>query len=258
MYLLLYIFIKLFLNILLLTYTIDTHQFSSYYGTVCHHRLKTDNKDRFKFNYKIEMDYFNLKNPPISKLVYYDRKYYIGDKSQDLYDTIFNIIKNDEKDSFQEFDNIYTLTNIKSYGFCFNPINIHFCYNQEKLIYLLCEITNIPWFEKTYYILKIDDNQKIISEYKIHDKKMKVSPFNQISTQKYVFDLILDKNRINFKIELLNKIDNKIIITTNLNLEKKDFRFFRLPRNHLTVFRIYYKALGLYIKKFKYFKYERN
>ena len=60
MYLYCFILWILVLVIIILFYGKKSNDFYSYKGSVIHHRLKTENKEEFKFKYNINMDYLNL------------------------------------------------------------------------------------------------------------------------------------------------------------------------------------------------------
>ena len=89
---------------------------------------------------------------------------------------------------------------------------------------------------------------------------MHVSPFNPSTGQIYEFKTNIKENNKNLiinvyngeKINELNK--NELIMTVNMNLNSKKFTYYRIPRNHLTIVRIYYQVF-LWLKKYRYFKY---
>ncbi|EIK94356.1 hypothetical protein PMM47T1_22443 [Pseudomonas sp. M47T1] len=49
---------------------------------------------------------------------------------------------------------IRLLTQARSFGLAFNPVSLFYCFDpQEKLVAILCEVTNTPWRERFYYVL---------------------------------------------------------------------------------------------------------
>ena len=84
---------------------------------------------------------------------------------------------------------------------------------------------------------------------------MHVSPFNPTEGQMYEFKI--NKKNLNIKLynaSIIEDINNKnLVMNIQLTLNKDKFTYFRLPRNHITVFRIYIQALFLYLKKYRYF-----
>ncbi len=234
------------------------NNYNSYSGFVKHIRYKTTDKDEFKFKYNVKYDYFNLIKPPKSLLAKFNRKNYIGKNMPiDIY--IKNFVKKNDKD-YIEIDKIEFLGNIESYFYCFNPICLFYCFSNNKLEYIVAQVSNIPWKEKTCYLLKIKNNE-IDENYIFHKKKMHVSPFNPSKGQTYEFKL--DSNNIHnltinvFNTNDLNKINKEtLLMTVILRLNKKKFFYSRLPRNHITVLRIYIQALFLFLKRYRYFKHQ--
>lgn len=72
---------------------------------------------------------------------------------------------------------IRMLANLRYFGYIINPITCYYCFssNGQGLEYIVLEVTNTPWGEKTSYVLKSDPNS---ATQRIHfDKNMHVSPF---------------------------------------------------------------------------------
>jgi DUF1365 family protein len=50
---------------------------------------------------------------------------------------------------------IRVLTQLRSFGHCFNPVSFYYCFDRdERLQALLAEVTNTPWGERQAYVLK--------------------------------------------------------------------------------------------------------
>ena len=48
---------------------------------------------------------------------------------------------------------VFLLTNLRYWGYCFNPVSYYFCYdNNHKLAYIVDEVTNTPWKERHQYV----------------------------------------------------------------------------------------------------------
>lgn len=72
---------------------------------------------------------------------------------------------------------IRLLTNLRYFGFIINPISCYYCFDgDEKLRYVVAEVTNTPWNERTSYVLPCDPRQRFLRTQ--FDKAMHVSPFN--------------------------------------------------------------------------------
>jgi DUF1365 family protein len=151
------------------------------------------------------------------------------------------------------------LCKLRSYFYFFNPICLHYCYKKDKLNYIFVEVSNIPWLEKTKYILPIENN-KIKENCIFQKKKMHVSPFNPHNNQIYQFITNLDnQNIIDFKIRVFdakkdvhgNLIKKKIVMSSILYLKKSKFKYLRYPNNYSVVLKIHWKAFLLWIKNYK-------
>ena len=77
---------------------------------------------------------------------------------------------------------IRLLTQIRYFGFCFNPVSFYYCFDQsEKLQFIVSEITNTPWNERFAYVSEVkagDDSYRF--EFK---KDFHVSPFLPMDLQ---------------------------------------------------------------------------
>ena len=149
---------------------------------------------------------------------------------------------------------IFLLGQVSNLGTYFSPLNLFLIYNAEnKLIYILAEVSNTPWNERHYYILNQAD--KIIT----HDKQFHVSPFFSMN-QIYTWGFKILTNSIYFKIDIIEK--DKKVFTASFNsslitLENAKQRrvFLKNPFNGLKIIiGIYFEALRLFIKKLKFYK----
>jgi len=72
------------------------------------------------------------------------------------------------------------LTNLRIFGFCFNPVTFYYLFNEgaERPLMILAQVNNTPWNERHTYLIQCDENTgKANSQF---DKKFHVSPFNPI------------------------------------------------------------------------------
>jgi DUF1365 family protein len=68
------------------------------------------------------------------------------------------------------------LTQISYFGFCFNPVSFYYCFDaEERLRFIVSEITNTPWNERSSYVHEVD-HQKKHHRYEFQ-KDFHVSPF---------------------------------------------------------------------------------
>ena len=57
---------------------------------------------------------------------------------------------------------IRLLTHLRTFGHCFNPVSIYYCYGDDgrTLDTVVAEITNTPWKERHSYVLPVDAAQR--------------------------------------------------------------------------------------------------
>ena len=229
-----YIFGILLFNMYILfdLYYIKKNNAKEFTGYVNHIRLYPKIN---KFLHNVTMDYFDIDNPPKNSIfLQHDSKYY-------TYKNKLHI----ETELKKKLYKVYLLTHLKNFGICFNSISLYFCYQEDNiLVNIIVEVSNIPWFEKTCYTLNIHNN--VITN-PIHEKQMHVSPFNPSINQIYKFNY-QQNNEFLFCVHVYEK--EQLIISSILKLKEKNFNSFRLFRSHIPVLQIYYQALKLYLKNF--------
>ena len=70
---------------------------------------------------------------------------------------------------------IRMLGSVRTWGYGFNPITAYYCFDDDgSLRFLVTEVTNIPWGERTSYVLDEDD---LAAETATVAKNLHVSPF---------------------------------------------------------------------------------
>jgi DUF1365 family protein len=137
----------------------------------------------------------------------------------------------------------------KFLGFCFNPVNFYYCYQNEKLAVVLVEINN-TFGEKHTYCIKIKEGE---DTYRV-PKSFHVSPFNKIEGDyRFVFQEPSDKYQVHVDIEN----DGKAVFLSGIDIEPKPLRTKELLKIALfypltllgTTFRIGVQAFKLYFFK---------
>jgi DUF1365 family protein len=136
-------------------------------------------------------------------------------------------------------------------GYVFNPVSFFYCYEEEKVKAIICEVNN-TFGESHNYILIPNEGQV---KYKL-PKEFHVSPFYDVAGE-YFFDFSVD-NKIkidyflNGDLQLTTSISGVETAWTDGNLLKL---FFRYPLYTMSVvFLIHYQALKLFNKKIKFHK----
>ena len=75
---------------------------------------------------------------------------------------------------------VFLLTHLRYFGYCFNPISVYYCYDdQDNLTDLVLEVSNTPWGERHWYVLPQSSNRADCHGRRSHRfaKQMHVSPF---------------------------------------------------------------------------------
>ena len=68
------------------------------------------------------------------------------------------------------------LTQLRSWGMCFNPVSFYYCYDEDatRVQSVLAEVTNTPWGERHSYLLEPGDGPVLDGRFA---KQLHVSPF---------------------------------------------------------------------------------
>ena len=75
---------------------------------------------------------------------------------------------------------IRLLANLRYFGYIINPIACYYCFDEsENLQFIVVEVSNTPWGERTSYVLSCDPDKRF--QRIQFDKKMHVSPFNPMN-----------------------------------------------------------------------------
>lgn len=129
------------------------------------------------FQYPLHMYLFDTRTPPEG----YHREDHFGDLSKSLDYCVRQAVW--EKLSFWPAGRIMCVCNLRSFGYCFNPISPFYIYDErDKLVGLLTEVHNTPWAERCLYASLVKDktelgNVKVLVP-ATHRKIMHVSPFH--------------------------------------------------------------------------------
>lgn len=167
----------------------NTNGFHSaiYSGRLRHRRFIPKSHE---FSYSIRLFYLDLAELPDlfnknffasarrPNLAWFNRKDYFGDPRIPLDTAVRNYIVS--KKGYCPQGPIRLLTQLRIYGFCFNPISFYFLFEIgcEKPAMILAEVNNTPWNQRHAYILECDEQGKVKTDF---DKVFHVSPFNPLA-----------------------------------------------------------------------------
>ncbi len=130
-----------------------------YTGTLHHHRL-TPKVHRFSVPvafFYLDLDAIEstfgipvLFSHRFPRILGFDRKDYLAGKPS-LKETVSDLVE--KKTGRRPRGPIRLLTQIRYFGFCFNPVSFYYCFDEsgERLEFIASEITNTPWNERMPY-----------------------------------------------------------------------------------------------------------
>lgn len=148
------------------------------------------------------------------------------------------------------------LTNLRYFGFLINPISCYYVFDkQEHLRYVVAEVTNTPWRERTTYVIPCHPDQQ--SHQHRFDKQMHVSPFMPMDMT-YVWRSNTPGEMLN--VNLQNWKDGRQAFNASLSLRRKSATSANLNLALLSyplltakvAMGIYWQAIKLYLKGVKY------
>ena len=155
-----------------------------YVGSVQHRRFDVR---EHSFAYDLHLAYLDLDELPRllggrlasgrRGLVRFERSDYLGDPNVPLDEAVRSLVA--ERLGARPQGPIRLLTNLRSFGHCFNPVSFYYCFapDGERLDAVVAEVTNTPWGERHAYVLGREaDAQGAGLEGRL-GKDLHVSPF---------------------------------------------------------------------------------
>ena len=146
---------------------------------------------------------------------------------------------------------IFALTQPRSAGFSFNPVNFYFCFGEGVCQAILSDVRNTPWNEKHCYVL---DARGQRGEYAFEPhKRLHVSPFLPMQGN-YRWRVLLSAERIDVTMHFDPHGRPAFMAKLSLRTEPLTRRavllaLLRAPAQNLaTLVRIYRQAGRLYLK----------
>ena len=146
---------------------------------------------------------------------------------------------------------ILALTQPRSAGFSFNPVNFYFCYAEGVCQVILADVRNTPWNEKHCYVL---DARGQRGEYDFRPRKrLHVSPFLPMQgNYRWRFRLSAERIDVTMHFDPHGRrafVANLALRTEPLTRRAVMLALVRTPAQNLTtLMRIYRHAGRLYLK----------
>lgn len=156
---------------------------SFYVGQLAHTRLSPR---RHCFRYRVFMPFVDIEqiDQLVAKLPLWSHQHpgvarflrndFLGKPEQPLIDAVKQRILEETGAAFT--GRVFLLANWRYFGLQNNPIACYFCYGDERLDYIIAEVTNTPWGERHSYVLTVDSDGSVFST--LFHKQLHVSPFN--------------------------------------------------------------------------------
>jgi len=118
----------------------------------------------------------------------FQRKDFLGDSAIPLQDAVRNEVSTllaagNEISLTCPDGAVRMLTNLRIFGFCFNPVTFYYLFNKnaDKPSMVLAQVNNTPWNERHTYLIQCDEKTgKTSSQF---DKQFHVSPFNPLDME---------------------------------------------------------------------------
>ena len=131
-----------------------------YEGTIRHRRLEP----RREFRHRLALAYLDLDELPrllggrlVSSrpgLWRFRRRDYLGDPAVPLAEAVRAVVH--ERTGRRPQGPIRLLTQLRSFGVCFNPVSFYYCLDEEgaQVQAVVAEVTNTPWAERHAYVVE--------------------------------------------------------------------------------------------------------
>ena len=153
-----------------------------YVGTIRHRRAEP----RREFRHRLTLAYVDLEElprlldgrllAPGPGALRFRRRDYLGGRELPLAAAVAQRLA--ELGAPEPRGPIRLLTQLRSWGMCFNPVSFYYCFAQDgkTLQTVLAEVTNTPWGERhSYAVAPAPDGSRLLRG--TFDKQLHVSPF---------------------------------------------------------------------------------
>jgi DUF1365 family protein len=115
---------------------------------------------------------------------------------------------------------IRLLTQLRSWGLCFNPVSFYYCLDDEGagvVEAVLAEVTNTPWGERHSYLLTADQSRSILHGQ--FSKELHVSPFMGMD---HVYDARASQPGPTLSVHIESRRGGKATFDATLALERRE------------------------------------
>jgi DUF1365 family protein len=179
---------------------------------------------------------------------------YLGDPSVPLDQAVRDQVERET--SLRPAGPVRMLTQLRTFGFCFNPVTFYYCYDPagERVEVIVAEITNTPWNERHAYVLRADDPGRGDALQFRLAKAFHVSPFMPMELD---YDWRFTPPGETLAVRMENRRAGRLLFDAALALRRREITgrslaatLARQPFAALSVLRaIYWQALRLWLKR---------
>jgi uncharacterized protein len=168
-----------------------------YEGSVRHRRVGTVSDE---FSHRLFMAYLDLEELPElfdgrrlwsargPAVAWFRREDYLGDPAVALADAVRELVA--ERTGTRPKGPIRLLTNLRYFGYCFNPVSFYYCFDcsGERVVAVLAEVTNTPWGERHVYVMPIGDAEDRGTTRVMRDRFEKLLHVSPLMGMDHVYD----------------------------------------------------------------------
>ncbi|MDG2381942.1 MAG: DUF1365 domain-containing protein [Pirellulaceae bacterium] len=242
-----------------------------YDGFVRHRRFQPIRRD---FQYRITYLYLDLAeldqvferlsllgNGRFSLTSIY-RPDHLGSHESSLDDAVRNLVA--ERTNVRPTGAIRMMTQWRTFGFYFSPINLFFCFDEsETLETVVAEVSNTPWREQHSYVLWSGNQAGRQALAYRHPKDFHVSPFLEMGLE---YDWRMAVPNEQFSVDLKTLRDSKCLFDASMQVNRRELSnrnwlktLVRYPVPAARILTaIYYEALRIWLRKCPYYPHPKT
>lgn len=243
-----------------------------YEGVLSHRRyLPTEHE----FKYRLYMAYLDLeefdrdgpngfiKQERLAWASFLRSDHY-GNPQERLTESITKLIRS--KTGFSVDGPIRLLTQLRTWGYYFSPINMYYCFEPDGLTLtaIVAEVSNTPWGERHLYVLWEGNQLRSTIPFRYsHPKAFHVSPFMAMD---HIYDWSIGVPQEKLSIDIRSTHQDQLQFTAGLSLHRQELNRPTLRRMQIRyplitlqiAVAIYHQAYRLWKKKLPFYPHPKT